>query len=60
MADGNFRADLDPRLVRRTLLAAVDTVTRPEVLAQDRLSLEQAFDAIIDLVLRGMYDDNKP
>jgi AcrR family transcriptional regulator len=60
MADGNFRADLDPRLVRRTLLAAVDTVTRPEILAQDRLSLEQAFDAIIDLVLRGMYDDNKP
>jgi len=56
MASGNFRAGLDPRLVRRTLLAAVDTIIRPEVLAQDRLSLEQAFDAIIDLILHGMFE----
>jgi AcrR family transcriptional regulator len=55
IASGNFRAGLDPRLVRRTLLAAVDTIIRPEVLAQDRLSLEQAFDAIIDLILCGIY-----
>jgi AcrR family transcriptional regulator len=55
MANGSFRAELDPRLVRRTLLAAVDTVIRPEVLAQDRLSFEQAFDGIIDLILHGMF-----
>lgn len=54
MANGNFRAELDPRLVRRTLIAAVDTVIRPEVLVQDRVSLEQAFDAIVDLILHGM------
>lgn len=53
---GNFRAELNPRLVRRTLIAAVDTVIRPEVLAQDRLSLEQAFDAIINLILHGMFE----
>jgi AcrR family transcriptional regulator len=55
MVSGNFRAELNPRLVRRTLLAAVDTIIRPEVLAQDRLSLEQAFHAIIDLILHGMF-----
>ncbi len=54
IASGSFRSELDPRLVRRTVLAAVDTVLRPEVLAQDRLSLEQAFNGIFDLILRGM------
>ncbi|MFO7567497.1 MAG: TetR/AcrR family transcriptional regulator [Enhygromyxa sp.] len=56
IASGNFRAELDPRIVRRTLIAAVDTVIRPEVLSEDRLSLEQAFDAIIDLILHGMFE----
>lgn len=55
ITSGNFRPDLDPRLVRRTLIAAVDTVIRPEVLVQDRLTLEQAFDGIIDLILNGMF-----
>lgn len=55
IASGNFRAELDARLVRRTLLAAVDTIIRPEVLVQDRLSMEQAFDGIIDLILHGMF-----
>ncbi|HLT36634.1 MAG TPA: TetR/AcrR family transcriptional regulator [Enhygromyxa sp.] len=59
MANGNFRAELEPRLVRRTLIAAVDTVIRPEVLVQDRLSLEQAFDAIIDLILNGMFGNTQ-
>jgi AcrR family transcriptional regulator len=54
IASGSFRAELDPRLVRRSLLGAVDAVIRPEILAQDRLSMEQAFDAIMDLILRGM------
>lgn len=59
MASGNFRADLEPRIVRRTLLAAVEAVIRPEVLAQDRLSFEQAFDGIIDLILHGMYERSR-
>ncbi len=54
VASGSFRATLDPRLVRRTLLAAVDTIIRPEVLARDRISLEQAFDGIFELILNGM------
>jgi TetR/AcrR family transcriptional regulator, cholesterol catabolism regulator len=59
ITNGNFRAELDPRLVRRTLIAAVDTVIRPEILVQDRLTLEQAFDAIIDLILNGMFGDTQ-
>lgn len=55
IASGSFRSGLDPRLVRRTLLAAVDTVLRPEVLTHDRMSLEQAFDGILDLILNGMF-----
>jgi TetR/AcrR family transcriptional regulator, cholesterol catabolism regulator len=58
IASGNFRPALDPRVVRRTIIAAVDTVIRPEILVQDRLTLEQAFDAIIDLILNGMFEDN--
>jgi AcrR family transcriptional regulator len=38
IASGSFRAE----------------VIRPEILAQDRLSMEQAFDAIMDLILHGM------
>lgn len=56
IANGNFRRELNPRLVRRTLIAAVDAVLRPEVLARDRVSLEHAFDGILDLVLNGMFD----
>jgi TetR/AcrR family transcriptional regulator, cholesterol catabolism regulator len=59
VANGSFRANLDARLVRRTLLAAVDTVLRPEVLARDRTSLEQAFDGIFDLILNGMFETAK-
>jgi AcrR family transcriptional regulator len=55
VANGRFRTGLDPRLVRRTLLAAVQSVIRPEILNQDRMSVEQAFDGIIDLVLHGMF-----
>jgi TetR/AcrR family transcriptional regulator, cholesterol catabolism regulator len=56
ITSGNFRTGIDPRIVRRTLIAAVDTVSRPETLSQDRLSLEQAFDAILDLILHGMLE----
>lgn len=54
MTKGSFRSDLEPRLVRRTLLAAVQTIVRAEVLAQDRMSLETAYSGIVDLVLHGM------
>ena len=54
VANGAFRSEVDPRLVRRTLLAVVDTVIRPEILAEDRLSLEQAFGGIFNLILLGM------
>jgi AcrR family transcriptional regulator len=53
---GSFRSHLEPRLVRRTLLAAVDNIVTPEVLASDRLSLEQAFDGIFDLILNGIFE----
>ena len=58
VANRQFRPDLDPRLVRRTLLAAVTNVSRPEVLAQDRASVDQALDGVVDLVLRGMIAES--
>jgi TetR/AcrR family transcriptional regulator, cholesterol catabolism regulator len=54
MESGSFRADLDPRLVRRTLLAAVETVIRPEILMEDHRTAQEAFDAILDVVLHGV------
>lgn len=49
-----FRQDLDARLARSVLLAAVDEMVRPEVLLADRLDLAQAVSRIVDLLLRGM------
>jgi TetR/AcrR family transcriptional regulator, cholesterol catabolism regulator len=54
MGSGLFRVDLDPRMVRRTILAAISAVSKPEVLAEDRLNLDDALDGIVDLLLHGM------
>lgn len=55
MANGCFRSGLDPRLVRRTLLGAVEAIVRPTILAEDRLNLDQAFDGIFDVILNGAF-----
>lgn len=55
MAHGCFRAGLEPRLVRRTLLGAVEAIIRPAILAEERLTLDQAFDAILDVALHGLF-----
>jgi len=60
MATGRFRAGLDPRMVRRALLGAVEATIQPPILAEERLSLTQAFDAILDVVLHGMFADQTP
>ncbi|PRP90321.1 HTH-type transcriptional repressor KstR2 [Enhygromyxa salina] len=52
--NGRFRADLDPRLVQRSLVAAVEGVLRPEILAEDGVTLDHAFQAILDLILNGL------
>ena len=51
---GRFRAELDPRLVRRTLLAAVTAIVQPQVLSEQRLSADQAISAILDVILAGV------
>jgi TetR/AcrR family transcriptional regulator, cholesterol catabolism regulator len=55
VANGSFRANLDARLVRRTMLAAITTISRPEVLSEDRKSIDEALDGVVDLILHGMY-----
>lgn len=55
VANGSFRAHLDARLVRRTILAAITTISRPEVLSEDRKSIDEALDGVVDLILHGMY-----
>jgi len=54
IAKGSFRSELDVRLVRRTLLAAVEAVIRAEILARDRITVETAYTGIVDLILHGM------
>jgi AcrR family transcriptional regulator len=49
-----FRADVDPRLVRRALLGAVEHIVRPEQLSTEGLSVEQAYVAIVDLIVNGL------
>jgi AcrR family transcriptional regulator len=49
-----FRADVDPRLVRRALLGAVESIVRPEQLSAEGLSVDQAYVAIVDLIVNGL------
>ncbi|WP_346017113.1 TetR/AcrR family transcriptional regulator C-terminal domain-containing protein [Pseudenhygromyxa sp. WMMC2535] len=51
---GRFRADLDPRLVRMTLLAACDTIIHPQVLTEDEAAAEASFKGIMDIILGGV------
>lgn len=52
--NGRFRGDLDPRLTRMTLLAACETIVKPRALLDDQLSLDQAFSAVLDVMLNGV------
>lgn len=45
---GYFRGDLDPRLVRRTLLAAVAAIV------SERSHPDQALQAVLDMILHGV------
>jgi AcrR family transcriptional regulator len=54
IARGRFRDDVDPRLVRRVLLAAVESVVRPEQLSVEGLGVDRAYAAIVDLLLNGL------
>jgi AcrR family transcriptional regulator len=49
-----FRPDVDPRLVRRALLGAVESIVRPEQLSAEGLSVDQAYVAIVDLIVNGL------
>jgi TetR/AcrR family transcriptional regulator, cholesterol catabolism regulator len=49
-----FRRDVDPRLVRRALLGAVESIVRPEQLSAEGLSVDQAYVAIVDLIVNGL------
>jgi AcrR family transcriptional regulator len=49
-----FRADVDPRVVRRALLGAVEHIVRPEQLSAEGLSVDQAYVAIVDLIVNGL------
>lgn len=54
VARGRFRGDVDPRLVRRVLLAAVASVVQPEQLSAEGLGVDRAYAAIMDLLLEGL------
>jgi AcrR family transcriptional regulator len=54
VARKRFRKNLDPRLVRRALLGAVEAIVRPEQLSAEGLSVDQAFAAIVDLIVNGL------
>ena len=54
VARGRFRSDVDPRLVRRALLAAVEKVVRPDQLSAEGVGVDQAYAAILDLLLNGL------
>lgn len=49
-----FRKDVDPRLVRRALLGAVESIVRPEQLSAEGLSVDQAYAGIVDLIVNGL------
>lgn len=49
-----FRKDVDPRLVRRALLGAVEAIVRPEQLSKEGVSVDQAYVAIVDLIVNGL------
>ena len=53
---GRFRTGLDPRLTRMTLLAACESIVQPQALLDDQLSLDQAFRAILDVMLNGVLE----
>lgn len=51
---GRFRPELEPRIVRMTFLAACDSIIKPRILIEDRLSLEHAYRGILDVILNGV------
>ncbi len=51
---GRFRPELDTRLVRMTMLAAVDEILQPPILLQEGLTVEQACHSILDLLVHGI------
>lgn len=57
IARERFRGDMDPWLVRSVLLAAVESVVRPEQLGAVGMGVEQAYAEIFDLLLNGLAVD---
>lgn len=51
---GRFRAQIEPRLARRAILAMVATIVRPETLADEGMSVDAAYQALLDLALNGL------
>lgn len=51
---GEFRADLDPKIVISALITLSMHMAKPETLTSLRLSPRQAFEAVIDLLLQGL------
>jgi len=51
---GRFRAQLDPKMVRRTLLAAVEGVIDAQVFGDEPASIERAVAAVFDVVVDGL------
>ena len=57
---GRFRADLEPRLVRMTLLAACDTIIQPQAFPE-QMTPESAYCGILDVILNGVLTcESKP
>lgn len=51
---GQFRREIDPRMVRQVLLFSVETIVRPGRFGHQELSMDQAFEATVDLILNGL------
>jgi AcrR family transcriptional regulator len=51
---GRFRRGLDPRLIRRMLVAAVAAMVPAEVLSEQGTSPDQALSTILDVILNGV------
>jgi TetR/AcrR family fatty acid metabolism transcriptional regulator len=57
---GEFRADIDPYVIRSVLMGAVDHVATNWLLSDRKHSLIDLVDPIMDLVMTGLCNDARP
>ncbi len=57
---GALRADVEPRLLIRMLLALVEQLMRPDVLAELGMTAEQVFPRMLGVILDGIRTEREP